>query len=133
MILVDTSAWVEFDRATGSPVDAALTRLIAAGGTELAVSEPILMEVLAGAKSEKRHGDLRRLVTSFGWLPCDPVADFEGAARVDRTCRSGGVTPRGLIDCMIFSIAIRTSCRLLTADRDFEQISRVLPLRIEPV
>ena len=31
MILVDTSAWVAYDRATGSPVDRRLTELI---GTE---------------------------------------------------------------------------------------------------
>jgi hypothetical protein len=32
VILADTSAWVEYDRATGSPVDHRLTELIAAGG-----------------------------------------------------------------------------------------------------
>lgn len=48
MILVETSAWTEYDRATGSPIDRHLTELIAAGG-DLAVTEPILMEVLAEA------------------------------------------------------------------------------------
>ena len=32
MILVDTSAWVEYDRATGSAVDRRLTELIADDG-----------------------------------------------------------------------------------------------------
>lgn len=133
MILVDTSAWVEFDRATNSPTDKTLSRLIASGGSDLAGTEPILMEILAGAKDETRHDDLRRLLTSFAWIPCDPVADFDGAARVYRACRSAGVTPRGLIDCMIFSIAMRSGSTLLTADRDFDQIARILPLRIEPL
>ncbi len=130
MILVDTSAWIEFDRATGSSVDAALTALIAGGGTSLAVTEPVLMEVLAGARTESRHDDLRRLLLSFALIPCDPVADFEGAARLYRSCRAGGVTPRGLIDCLIASIAIRTSSSVLAADGDFEHISRIAPLRI---
>ena len=45
MILVDSSAWVEYDRATGSPTDQALTDLIEDGGSEIAVTEPVLMEV----------------------------------------------------------------------------------------
>ncbi len=130
MILVDTSAWVEFDRATGSPTDAALTHLIEGGGTNLAVSEPILMEVLAGAADDRRHNDLRRLLTSFVWLPADPVADFEGAAKVYRSCRTAGVTPRGMIDCMIAAIAIRTGSLLLAVDRDFFDIATVLPLQL---
>lgn len=131
VILVDTSAWIEFDRATGSPVDAALTAMIAGGGATIAVTEPVLMEVLAGAKTEKRHDDLRRLLLSFEWIPCDPVADFEGAARLYRSCRAGGITPRGIIDCMISSIAIRTSSSVLAIDGDFDQISRIAPLRLE--
>jgi len=48
VILADTSAWVEFDRATGSAVDRRMAELIASDGP-LAVTEPVLMEVLAGA------------------------------------------------------------------------------------
>ena len=47
VILVDTSAWVEYDRATGSATDLHLTDLIASG-VDLAATEPVLMEVLAG-------------------------------------------------------------------------------------
>lgn len=130
MILVDTSGWVEFDRATGSAVDERLTSLIRSGA-EIGVTEPVLMEVLAGARDEGRERALRRLLTSFSWLGADAVADFEGAARVYRTCRSAGVTPRGLVDCMIVSIAIRHDVPLLAADRDLEQIASLLPLRIE--
>ena len=129
-MLVDTSAWVEFDRGTGSVVDATLTGLIRDGGQEVVVTEPVLMEVLAGARTESSHRDLRRLLTSFAWEPTDPVADFEGAAKVYRSCREAGVTPRGLVDCMIASIAIRSGLTILAADQDFATMSGVLPLRV---
>lgn len=132
MILVETSAWVEFDRSSGSTVDERLTELIAEEA-DIAVTEPVLMEVLAGARDDRESSQLRRLMTSFGWIAADAVADFEGAARVYRSCRSEGVTPRGLIDCMIASIALRTESTLLTADRDFAQIALVVPLRLDPV
>ena len=64
MILVDTSAWVEYDRATGSTVDRRLTELIATDA-ELAVTEPVVMEVVAGARNDQREKDLRRLLLRF--------------------------------------------------------------------
>ena len=131
MILLDTSAWVEYDRSSRSRVARRVTELIEAGGTDIAATEPVLMEVLAGARDERRQHDLRRLLTSFKWIPADSVADFEGAARVYRACRAAGVTPRGLIDCMIVSIAIRSGAALLAADKDYEQIATVMPLRLD--
>ena len=83
MILADTSAWVEYDRATGSAVDRRLTDLIAEGGP-LAVTEPVVMEVLAGASSDTRENDLRRLLLRFELAAVDPTADFEAAARIYR-------------------------------------------------
>lgn len=100
MILADTSAWVEFDRATGSPVDLRLTDLI--GTTDdVAVTEPVVMEVLAGAKDDARKQDLRRLLHRFALLRFDAAIDIEGAARIYRTCRRAGVTPNGMVDCMV--------------------------------
>ncbi len=130
MILVDTSAWVEYDRATGSAVDRHLTELIRAGGAEVTVTEPVLIEVLAGATDGDGLLRLRRLLTSFQWVPVDAVADFEGAAKIYRSCRAAGISPRGLIDCLVATIAVRTGYALLAADRDFASIARVVPLRL---
>ena len=51
MILADTSAWVEYDRNTGSHADQRIAELISDDGP-LMVTEPVLMEVLAGARSD---------------------------------------------------------------------------------
>lgn len=131
MILVDTSAWVEFDRATGSPVDERLTELITTDGP-IAVTEPIIMEVLAGARDDRRERDLRRLLLRFELLRFDPLADFEGAARIYRRCRQVGVTPRGLIDCMIAAVAQRRGATLLAHDRDLTQLAPVAGLTLDP-
>ena len=99
MILADTSAWVEYDRATGSTVDLRLRDLIAADGP-IAVTEPVIMEVLAGARTDAREADLRRLLLRFHLCQFDPAADFEGATRIYRRCRQAGITPRGLVGCI---------------------------------
>lgn len=130
MILVDTSAWIDFDRAAGTTADQILTDRIRRGGTEIATTELVLGEVLAGARTDADAARLRRLLHSFGWVSCEPVADFEGAAKIYRACRAAGITPRGLIDCAVASIAIRSGAELLAADRDFEAMATVVPLRL---
>lgn len=130
MILADTSAWVEFDRASGSETDAVLTSLISSGAP-LAVTEPVVMEVLAGARSDARERDLRRLLASFDFQPVDAVADFEAAARIYRRCRRVGVTPRGLIDCLIAAVCWRVGCSLLAQDADLQRVGTVIGVRLE--
>lgn len=121
---------MEFDRGTGSPVHRKLAELIAEGGRNVAVTEPVLMEVLGGAKDDQSHRQLFNLLTSVSWLSVDHVADFEGAARINRVCRASGVTPPGYIVCMIANIALRTGSTILTADQDFHRVAELFPLKI---
>ena len=130
MILVDTSAWVEYDRATGSSVDRRLAELIESSGP-VAVTEPVIMEVAAGARDDRREADLRRLLLRFELLSFDVVADFDGAVRIYRRCRSAGITPRGMIDCMIASVAWRRGAALLAHDSDLDQVARVVGLETD--
>ncbi len=132
MILVDSSAWVEYDRATGSPVDTRLTQLVSDHG-ELAVTEPVIMEVAAGAVNDARETDLRRLLGRFELLRFDPVVDFDAAARIYRACRRVGITPRGMVDCMIASVAARHGARLLAQDADLARIASVVGIEVDVV
>jgi predicted nucleic acid-binding protein len=125
VILADTSAWVEYDRATGSPVDMRLTELIESAAP-VAVTEPIIIELLAGARDDRREADLRRLLLRFKLLASDPVVDFDAAARIYRRCRAAGVTPRGMIDCMIAAIAWRADVTLLAYDVDLDRVAGVM-------
>ena len=130
MILADTSAWVEFDRATGSPVDRRLARLVGQR-KQVATTEPVMMEVLAGARDDVREGNLRRLLRSFELLQFDGATDFEAAVRIYRLCRQSGITPRGLVDCMIASVAIRHGVKVLSHDADFARMSSVVALDLD--
>jgi predicted nucleic acid-binding protein len=131
VILADTSAWVEFDRATGSAVDRRMTELIASDGP-LAVTEPVLMEVLAGARDDRRADDLRRLLLRCHLLAIDCAADFDAAARVYRRCRRVGVTPRGLLDCLVVAVAWRRGASVLAQDVDVDRICEVLGVPSDP-
>jgi predicted nucleic acid-binding protein len=130
VILADTSAWVEYDRATNSSVDRRLTALIESDGP-VAVTQPVVMEVLAGARDDRRESDLRRLLGRFELLNFDAVADFDGAVRIYRRCRAAGVTPRGMVDCMIVSVAWRREAAVLAHDADMDRVARVIGIELD--
>src|SRR5919205_2571482 len=104
LILIDTSAWIEFLRDTGSPVCRRVDDLL---DDEIATCHPIRMEVLAGARDERHLNDLRRLLARASLLPTR-AGLYEQAAALYRACRQGGETVRKLIDCLIAATAIRT-------------------------
>lgn len=132
MIVPDTSAWIEYLRATGSPADVALTRLID-DHVELAVTEQIVMEVLAGGRPHQEVGRLESLMHTYEILSLEGLADFEEAAALYRICRTSGETIRNLGDCLVAVPVIRVGAQLLHNDRDFDAIARHCDLRIYPV
>ena len=122
MILVDTSAWVESLRATGSAVHVELRKLIA-NEAPLATTDPVVMELLAGARDGAQVGRLRRLLLRFDHLGVEGLGDYERAAAVYRSCRDKGRTVRSLVDCLIATVAIREQVPVLEQDRDFDGIA----------
>lgn len=129
MILVDSSAWVEFLRATGSHAHLRL-RSALQEGLELACTDVIVMEILAGARDAADRDRLRRLLYGQKFFAVDGPVDYESAAELYRLCRSGGETPRKLTDCLIAAVAIRNDAELLCEDADFLAIARHAPLRL---
>jgi hypothetical protein len=128
LILIDTSAWVEYLRDTGSPVCIRVDELLSA---DIATCDPVRMEVLAGARDERHLHDLRRLLARASALST-VTTDYEEAASLYRVCRRGGETVRKLIDCLIASVAIRSDVAVLHADGDFDVLARHTALRTAP-
>ena len=128
MILADTSAWVEFLRATGSEANLRLRSLIERD--QLATTDVVLMEVLAGARDDGHRDRLRALLARCQFVPIAGPRDYEDAADIYRACRQAGHTVRALTDCLIASVAVRAGLAVLHADRDFDAIARHVPLEI---
>ena len=128
MILVDTSAWVEFLRDTGSRVCQRVEELLSG---EIAVCDPVRMEVLAGARDDLHLHQLRRLLARATVLQTGP-AHYEDAAALYRACRRAGDTPRKLVDCLIAAVAIAATVPILHADSDFDLLARHTVLEMDP-
>ena len=70
-VLADTSAWVEYLRATGSPVHLRLRRLIA-DEDAMVTTEVVVMELLAGASNDDEL--LERVMRRYRLPSCTAAA-----------------------------------------------------------
>lgn len=123
MTLIDTSAWVEYLRATGSDAHRAVKRLLE-GDALVHTTDVVVMEVLAGARDHAHEQQLRRLLGRCDHLPGGGLASFEAAAALYRTCRQSGETVRALTDCLIGAVALACRVPVLHDDRDFDVLAR---------
>jgi len=129
VILIDTSAWVEFLRDTASPICQRVDDLLA---VEIGTCDVVRMEVLAGARNEQHLQQLRRLLARASTFPMESV-DYDTAAALYRTCRQRGHTVRKLIDCLIAAVAIRSDVPILHMDADFDILAQHTTLKVEAV
>lgn len=131
-VLVDTSAWVEYLRGTGSRHNVWVREAIA-GDDPLGWTDPILYELTAGAASAARASELRALLLRGPFLAVAGLQDWEDAARLYRTARSRGLTVRSTVDCLIAAVALRTATPVVARDRDFTVLTDISDLElIEP-
>jgi predicted nucleic acid-binding protein len=132
LILVDSSAWIDLLRATERPAHRTLRRLLTAG-EEIAVTEPVVMEVLAGVRSSREEEAVRGQLVGFALLSVGGIDSYERAAEIHRACRAAGETVRRVLDCLIAVPAIRAAVPILHANRDFDVIARYTPLETVPL
>jgi predicted nucleic acid-binding protein len=126
VILVETSAWVEFLRGTGTAVALQVRDLL---GEDFAIADPVRMEVLAGARDAVHLRQLQGLLGRGATLATE-ARHYESAAGLYRTCRRRGETVRKLLDCLIAAVAIDADLPVLQADSDFQVLARHTPLRL---
>jgi hypothetical protein len=128
MILIDTSAWVEYFRASGSGAAKEVRRMLSKRADQVAMCEPVAMEILSGAVDDDTHAKLEQLVNGLPSLRLDDVVDFRSAAAIYRTARSAGKTVRSITDCLIAAVSIRHGATLVHCDADFDVIAALTAL-----
>lgn len=117
MLLVDSSIWIETLRGNlGKATDVLATR-----PDELVITEPVLGELLAGA----RDPDL--VEARLAALPIRrmaPALDYRTGAHLFRSARRMGETVRSYSDCVIAAVALRHGDTVAHRDADFEVLAR---------
>ena len=88
--------------------------------------EPVKAKLLAGARSSIELAQLRRLLDGLEIELVHPRDDFDAAVDIHVRCRAVGVTPRGIVDCLIAAITQRCGFPLLHADGELAAIAAVV-------
>lgn len=131
MILADTSAWIGYVRGDATPAALRLRDLIGADDGTLATTGPVEMEVLVGARDARHERELRHLLSRGRPLRFDVTVDFDAAAGIYQACRRVGVTPRGIVDCVIAAVALRRGASLLAHDVDLDRVAGVMGITMD--
>ena len=122
-MLVDSSYWIAYLRGDAAAIP---LRDLIESGADIRVTEPVIVEVLAGARDAGDYAALHRFMVNQTLAPFDPASDFEGAARAYLTARANGITPGGQVDCVIIGVAARTGLPLMTLDSQQRDIADLL-------
>ena len=126
MPLIDTSAWIEYLRKTGSETNIEMRNVLT---RRHHICDAVTMEILSGARDDINAKNLKRLLSRATVIETKPI-DYHNAATIYRACRQVGLTVRTQIDCLIAAIAIRTNTPLLHQDSDFTAISQITKLKL---
>jgi predicted nucleic acid-binding protein len=124
MILVDTSAWIDFFRGAGQLANRVDELLVA---NEVALCGPVITELRRGLKSPAER---RRVIPLFD--AChdleQPARLWEEAGELGYALARKGVTVKTL-DLLIATYALSHGVALLASDSDFDAMRRAgIPL-----
>ena len=130
--LIDSSVWIDYFGGGDTPSSRTVMRL-AEHRAQIAVTQPVLFEVMAGAPAATLRR-IERVLGSFVVLDVDASIDFHQALDLFRAVLRTGHTVRSSFDCLIASVALRRGAELVHKDIDFERLAAVAPdLRTLPV
>jgi predicted nucleic acid-binding protein len=131
--LIDTSVWSLALRRKVEDLSAAerlfveeLRELVQEGRCR--VIGPVRQELLSGVKSPDQYEKLRLTLRSFRDEPLD-TSDFEAAAKASNECRSKGIVV-SIVDSLLCAVALSRQWSIFTADPDFKNYAKVLPIEL---
>lgn len=128
MVIVDTSAWVEFFR-DGTP--AVVENVVRCLEQDLvAIGDLVYCEVMQGVRSPRQRQEISSLFQS---LPHFEMVGFhiaERAAENYRVLRSRGVTVRKTVDVLIGTFCAENGLQIVHYDRDFDLMAQHIGLAV---
>ena len=128
MVIVDTSAWIEYFRGGDLTVADKVARCLAED--LVAVGDLIYCEVMQGIYSGQRRREVASLLLSLRQFDMVGFDVAEKSAANYRLLRSRGITIRKTVDVLIGTFCAENGHDLIHHDRDFDLMAPHIGLRI---
>ena len=129
MIVVDTTVWIDFLEARGTPFERHLTALFE-DDAPISLVDLIYAEVLQGIRDDDAYERTRLSLRAYPILRAGGLETFEAAANLYRAGRRRGLTVRRSVDCLIAAICLEADATLYHNDRDFDALAKISRLTI---
>ena len=127
LVLVDTSAWIEFSRnAPGCSLTGDKVRKLIEDDRAV-VTEIVYVEVARGSRSDRDLKTWSDVFASLTVARTDAGVWQEAAINAYSLGRKGVTVP--VADTLISTVAMKNGLSLLHRDKHFEDIARILPLK----
>lgn len=130
MVLVDTSVMIDYLR--GNEDDTILTlQHVIDNNIPFGINSFIYQEVLQGVATEKDFIKVKKYLDTQRFYELkDKRESCASAAKIYFRCRKKGITINSTIDCLIAQTAIENNLYLLHNDSDFDNIAKVVDLKM---
>ena len=130
MILVDTSVLIDFFKGKENHSTKKLSDVIDQN-IPFGICSLVYLELLQGVKNEKEFDFLNEyLSTQIFHNLNDIKKSYLEASKIKLKCSKKGITIRSTIDLLIVQIAIENNLFLLHNDKDFNNIAKVVELKL---
>ncbi len=126
LVLVDTSAWIQFFRHAQSAEAKTLDELLVAGS--VATCAPIRAEIISGAPTKQEFQRLRELFGALTFF--EPPTGIWNRVEEHRFHLARNGMQVSLVDLWIAVTADFYHVSLWTLDKDFTRIKTVVPVRL---
>jgi len=128
MIVVDTSAWIDYVNGIDAPhtknIDYALEN------ERVIIGDIILAEFLQGFRNQKDYEQAKEMMELLEYRDFLGKENAIKAADNYRVLRKQGRTIRKTIDVLIGTFCLENNCKLIHNDKDFDPMEEVLGLEI---
>ena len=128
MVMVDTSAWVEYFR--GGVPDVAKRVDLCLDQDRVGIGDLVYCEVMQGIRSPSERREVSGLLLSLPQFSMVGFSMAERSAANYRLLRSRGVTVRKTIDVLIGTFCSEHGLQLIHHDSDFDLMAKHIGLEI---
>ncbi len=128
MVIVDTSAWVEYFRNGVASVVAKVDRCL--DRDLVGVGDLVYCEVMQGIRSPRQRAEISSLLMSLPHFDMVGFRIAERSAANYRLLRSKGVTVRKTIDVLIGTFCAERGFQIVHHDSDFDLMARHIGLDV---
>jgi len=128
MVIVDTSAWIEYLNGTDSSVVAKVDQCLEQD--LVAIGDLIYCEIMQGIRSTRQRSQVSSLLLALPQFDMVGFSIAEKSAANYRLIRSKGITVRKTIDVLIGTFCTEHGFQIVHNDSDFDLMAKHIGLDI---